>query len=93
MLRYKRRCWRWMFSGATKSKHHASSSKLLIKIKLLCSTPRAHVTYMKLPRALRVSQLTFYARRVPAFSARYRHRAKTRALSKTTNNCRTLSNS
>ena len=26
---------------------------------------------MKLPRALRVSQLTFYARRVAAFSARY----------------------
>ena len=31
---------------------------------------------MKLPRALRGSQLTFYAPRVAAFSARYRHRAK-----------------
>ena len=75
-----------------RSKHHASLPELLIKIQLLCSTPRAHVTYMKLPRALRVSQLTFYAPRVAAFSAKYRHRAKTRALSKTTNNCRTLSN-
>ena len=34
------------------------------------------VQRMKLPRALRGSQLTFYAPRVAAFSARYRHRAK-----------------
>ena len=54
-----------------RSRHDASSSELLIKIQLLCSAPRAHVTYVKLPRALRVSQLTFYARRVAAFSARY----------------------
>ena len=61
-----------------------SRLELLFKIPLLCSnTPQLYtiqgapcVAYMKLPRALRGSQLTFYAPRVAAFSARYRHRAK-----------------
>ena len=46
----------------------------------------------QVPRALRVSQLTFYARCVPTFLPGRVHRAKTRSLSKTTNNCRALSN-
>ena len=46
----------------------------------------------QVPRALRVSQLTFYARRVPTFLPGRVHRAKTWSLSKTTNNCRALSN-
>lgn len=46
----------------------------------------------QVPRALRVSQLTFYARCVPTFLPRRVHRAKTRSLSKTTNNCPALSN-
>ena len=79
-------------SGAGITPLARARAELLIKIQLLCSTPRIHVHRMKLPRALRVSQLTFYARRVAAFSARYGHRAKSLALSKTTNNCRTLSN-
>ena len=46
----------------------------------------------QVPRALRVSQLTFYALRVPTFLPGRVHRAKTWSLSKTTNNCRALSN-
>ena len=42
--------------------------------------------------SLRVSQLTFYALRVPTFLPGRVHRAKTWSLSKTTNNCRALSN-
>ena len=46
----------------------------------------------QVPRALRVSQLTFYALRVPTFLPGRVHRAKTWSLSKTTNNCPALSN-